>query len=135
MGKSCIDYLPDGVTYSIYYFKHQLEFGPTLNILPKLRIAIDSEIVETRIPIEKLLEIVTNNNHMSIYVAPSDTTENYNNPYKIQKEFNTRKIEFHHGLGAFCELEIEFKDKVQLMTIDILHIIHQLGFSKELTKF
>ena len=52
--KSYIDDLPDGVIHSIYYYKHQLEFAPTLNILSKLRLAIDSEIVETRIPIKKL---------------------------------------------------------------------------------
>ena len=50
-GKLYIDYLPDGVLYSIHYYKHQSEYKPTLNILSKLRLAIDSEIVETRIPI------------------------------------------------------------------------------------
>ena len=60
MGKSQIDYLPDGVIHSIYYYKHQLEFAPTLNILSKLRLAIDREIVETRIHIKKLLDIATN---------------------------------------------------------------------------
>ena len=42
-GKSHIDYLPDGVLYSIYYCKHQGEFGPTINKESKLRIAIASE--------------------------------------------------------------------------------------------
>ena len=68
LGKSYIDYLPDGVIYSIYYYKHQLEFAPTLNILSKLRLAIDSEIVETRIPIKKLLEKATRRNHIYIYM-------------------------------------------------------------------
>ena len=53
---------------------------------------------------------------------------------KIQKEFNTSKIQFHHGLGAFCELEIKSKDKTHLMTIDILHIIYHLGLSKIINK-
>ena len=44
------------------------------------------------------------------------------------------KIQFHHGLGACCPLEIKFKDKVQLMILDILHIIYQLGLSKRVNK-
>ena len=56
LGKSHIDYLPEDVLYHVYHFKHQLEFQPTLAIISKLRIAVDSEIVETRIPIKKLLE-------------------------------------------------------------------------------
>ena len=49
-----MDYLPEDIVHSIYYYKHQLEFQSTLNILAKLRTAIDCEIVETRIPIKKL---------------------------------------------------------------------------------
>ena len=52
-GNSYIDCLPDAIVYSIYYYKHQLDFGPTLNIRSKQWIAIDSEIIETRIPIQK----------------------------------------------------------------------------------
>ena len=118
----------------MYYYKHQLEFKPTLNILSKLRIAIDSEIVETRIPIKKLLEIATHIKQIYIDVGPFGTTNTDNNSYNIQQEFNTSKIQFHHGLGAFRELEIKFKEKVQLMTIDILHIIYQLGLSKRINK-
>ena len=55
-GKSYIDYLPDDILYHVYYFKHQLEFKSTLHIISKLRIAVDSELVETRIPIKTLLE-------------------------------------------------------------------------------
>ena len=77
-----MDYLPDGVICSIYYYTHQLEFAPRLNILSKLRTAIDSEIVETRIPIKKLLEIATNRKQIYIYidVAPFDTSRTDNNP-------------------------------------------------------
>ena len=59
---------------------------------------------------------------------------NNNNPYNIQKYFNASKIQFHHGLGALCELEIKVKDKVQLMTIDILHIICQVRLRKRINK-
>ena len=52
---------------------------------------------------------------------------NNNNPDNIQKYFNASKIQFHHGLGAFCELEIKFKDKVQLMTIDTLYVTHYIS--------
>ena len=67
-------------------------------------------------------------------MKPFDTTNTDNKSILIQKEFNTSKIQFHHGLGAFCELEIKFKDKVQLMMIDILHIIYQLGLSKRINE-
>jgi len=63
-GKSYIYYLPDGVLYSTYHYRHQLEFKPTLNMLSKLRIDIDSAIVETRKPITNLLEIATNRKHI-----------------------------------------------------------------------
>ena len=59
LGESYIDYLPYSVIYLIYYYEHQVEIVPTINILSKLRIAISSEIVEARIPIKKLLEIAT----------------------------------------------------------------------------
>ena len=54
-------------------------------MLPKLRIAIDSEIVETRIPIKKLLEIATNRKQIYIDVGPFDTTNTDNKTFKIQK--------------------------------------------------
>ena len=66
-------------------------------------------------------------------VGRFDTTTNTDNkPYHIQQERNTSKRKFHHGLGAFCELEIKFKDKVQLMIIDVYHMIYQLGLSKRI---
>ena len=65
---------------------------------------------------------------------PFDTTNTDNKTLKVQKEFNTSKIQFHHGLMAFCHLEIKSKDKVQLMIIDILHIIYQLGLSKRVNQ-
>jgi len=49
---SYIDYLPDNILERIHYFKHQLEMQPTLHLLARLRIALDSEIVTTRIPIK-----------------------------------------------------------------------------------
>ncbi len=50
---SYIDYLPDNILERIHYFKHQLDMIPSLNLLGRLRIALDSEIVTTRIPIKK----------------------------------------------------------------------------------
>ena len=65
---------------------------------------------------------------------PFNTPSNDNNPSKIQQEFKTSKIEFHKGLGAMCQLEIKFSEKIQLLIIDILHIIYQLGLTKRLNK-
>ena len=33
-----------------------------------------------------------------------------------------------------CQLEIKFTEKIQLLIIDILHIIYQLGLTKRLNK-
>ena len=55
MGKSYIDVLPDDVLTYIYGFKHQLEFIDSINLVSRLKVALDSEIVDTRIPIKKLL--------------------------------------------------------------------------------
>jgi hypothetical protein len=60
-----------------------------------------------------------------------DTTTNTDNKSCQIQEFNTSNIQVHHVLGAFCELEIKFKDKVQLMATYILHIIYQPGLSKQ----
>ena len=86
-GKSHVDYLPEGVLHNVYYFKHQLEFKPTLDVIAKLRLAVDSEIVETRIPIKKLLEKATNRKQIYIDVMPFNTPKNDDNPSKIQQEF------------------------------------------------
>ena len=83
-GKSQIDYLPDEVLHAIYYYKHQLEFKSTLHVIAKLRIAIDSEIVETRIP-NKLLETATSRKQIYIDVRPFDTTNTDNKSDQIQK--------------------------------------------------
>jgi len=128
-----MDYLPAYVVHSIYY-KHQLEFKPTLHVISKLRIAIDSEIVETRIPIKKLLETTTSRTRIYIDVRPFGTTNTDNRSYQIQKEFNTSEIQVHNGLGSFCDSEIKLKDKVQLIIVSILHIIYQLGLSTRINK-
>ena len=67
-------------------------------------------------------------------MSPFDTTNTDNKSNQIQKKNNTSKIQVHHGLGPFCELEIKFKDKVQLMITYILHFIYPLGLSKQIKK-
>ena len=134
LGKSHIDFLPDDILYNIYKFKHQLEFKPTLDVLSKLKLAVDSEIIDTKIPIKKLLEKATDKKHIYIDVLPFCSISNQSKNIEVQREFNTSKIEFHHGLGAFCQIEIKFKDKINLLIIDILHLINQLGLTKRLSK-
>ena len=53
-GNSYIDLLPDNVLTYIYGFKHQLEFIDSINMVSRLKVALDSEMVDTRIPIRKL---------------------------------------------------------------------------------
>ena len=84
-GKSHIDYLPEDVLYHVYHFKHQLEFQPTLAIISKLRIAVDSEIVETRTPIKKLLEKATNKKQLYIDVMPFKTPTTDDKALKVQQ--------------------------------------------------
>jgi len=132
-GKSHIDYLPDDVLYHVYYMKHQLEFKSTLNIISKLRIAVDSEIIETRIPIRKLLETATSRKQIYIDVMPFNSPDDFTKNSKIKEEFNA-KLDIHRGIGAFQQLEIKFKEKVQLMIIDVLYIIFHLGFTRRLNR-
>ena len=109
--------------------KHELEFKPTLDILSKLRIAIDREIIETRIPIKKLIEKATNRKQIYIdvndFIPPTDNSQ----CEKVGKELNTSKIQFHQIIGVTCELEMKFNSKIELLVIDILYIIYSLGMS------
>jgi hypothetical protein len=127
--RSYIDYLPDNISERIYYFKHQLEMKPSLNLLTRLRIALDSEIVETRIPIKKLLEVATNKKQIYIngnqFTAPPDDNKNE----IIQNEFNTNKIQYHRGWGHLVQVELSLNEKRNIMVIDILYILLHLGFT------
>jgi hypothetical protein len=126
---SYIDYLPDIVLERIHYFKHQIEMLPSLHLLTRLRIALDSEIVTTRIPIKKLLEVATNRRQIYIsgnqFRAPVDDNKNA----IIQKEFNTNKIEYHRGWGHLVQVELTLNEKRNIMMIDILYILLHLGFT------
>ena len=55
-GKSYIDFLPEEVLYTINLYQHQLIFNDSLNFIKKLRIVLDSEISDSKIPIKKLLK-------------------------------------------------------------------------------
>ena len=54
-GQSHIDYLPGDVMNTLYRFKHQLEFKSTFDFILKIRIPMDSQLVETKIPITKTI--------------------------------------------------------------------------------
>ena len=73
-GNSYIDLLPDNVLTYIYGFKHQLEFIDSINLVSRLKVALDSEIVDTRIPIRKLLQKATDKKQVYIDVLPFDNT-------------------------------------------------------------
>ena len=128
-GKSYIDLLPDDVLQQIYKMKHQLEFNPTLDILDKLRLAIDCELIEMRLPIRKLLEKINTKKQLYIDVGHFTPPKDDNGREIIQNKFNTKKIAYYQGWGTLRELELKFNDKVDLMVIDILHIIEQMGMS------
>ena len=55
-GKSYIDFLPEEVLYTINLYQHQLMFNDSLNFIKKLRIVLDSEISESKIPIKKIIK-------------------------------------------------------------------------------
>ena len=65
---------------------------------------------------------------------PFNTPTTDDKALKVQQEFNTSKIQFHQGVGALCQIEIKFNQKMQLLTVDILHIIYQLGLTKRLNR-
>ena len=128
-GRSYIDFLSDDVLQKIYKMKHQLEFNPKLDILDKLKLAVDCELIEMRIPIRKLLEKINTKKQLYIDVGHFTPPKGDKGREIIQNKFNTKKIAYYKGTGVSCELEIKFNDKVDLMVIDILHIIEQMGMS------
>jgi hypothetical protein len=138
MGKSYIDLLPDEVLTYIYGFKHQLEFIDSINLVSRLKVALDSEIVDTRIPIKKLLQKATDKKQVYIDVLPFDNTsfdDQEDNKDKLLKiGFNPKKIQLHKGLYCFCQLEIKFAEKVDILVVDILFILYVLGLTKRIDK-
>ena len=74
IGNSYIDLLPDNVLTYIYGFKHQLEFIDSINMVSRLKVALDSEMVDTRIPIRKLFKKATDKKQIYIDVLPFDNT-------------------------------------------------------------
>jgi hypothetical protein len=131
LGKSHIDYLPEDVMCKIYRFKHQLEFKSTLDYIKKIRIPMDNQLVETKIPIKKILQLATNKKQIYIDIVRFNRPIS-DNAHIIQKQFNTNKIEYHQGFGALCQLEIKFTDKINLSVLDILYIVYTLGMTKRL---
>ena len=47
---------------------------------------------------------------------------------------NTNKIQLHKGIFCFCQLEIKFAEKVNILIIDILYILYVLGLTKRIDK-
>jgi hypothetical protein len=138
IGKSYIDLLPDDVLTCIYGFKHQLEFIDSVNLVSKLKVALDSEIVDTRIPIKKLLQKATDKKLIYIDALAFDNTAFDNNKHNKDKLFkiglNPNKIQLHRGMYCLCQLEIKFSEKVNLLVIDILNILYVLGLTKRTDK-
>ena len=130
-GKSRIDFLPDDISFHIYKYKHQLEFQETLKIIAKLKVALDHELVETKIPIKKLLQKATDRKHLYINAAPFNhdcvNGEGYTNDKHVKQEFNANTVQFHKGTYNICQVEIKFNDKINILVIDVLYIVYQLG--------
>ena len=138
IGNSYIDLLPDNVLTYIYGFKHQLEFIDSISLVSRLKVALDSEMVDTRISIRKLLQKATDKKQVYIDVLPFDNTsfdDKENNKDKFVKMgFNTNKIQLHKCLFCFCQLEIKFAEKVNILIIDILYILYVLGLTRRIDK-
>ena len=66
-GKSYMDVLPDNILDKIYYYQHQLNFKDSLDFIKKLRIALDTDMYDSKVPIKKLLTKATDNNLIYIY--------------------------------------------------------------------
>jgi hypothetical protein len=129
LGKSHIDYLPEDVMCKIYRFKHQLEFKSTLDFIKKIRIPMDNQLIDTKIPIRVLLQQATNKKQIYINIVRFNRPTS-NNDHIIQKEFNINKIQYHQGFDTICELELKFTEKTKLLILDILYIVYTLGITK-----
>ena len=108
--------MPEGVMYTIYRFKHQLEFKPTLDFILKNRIPMDNQLAETKIPIKKVLQFATNKKQIYIDIVRFNRPTS-NNDHLIQKQFNANKIQYHQGFGSLCQLELKFTDKINLLIL------------------
>ena len=134
LGESRIDFIPDGVLLHIFKYKHQLEFQETLKLISKLKVALDHELVETKIPIKKLLQKATDRKQIYINVLPFNhdcvNGDGYANDKQVQKEFNANKVQFHQGKYNLCQIEMKFNNKIKLLVIDVLYIVYQLGLTQ-----
>ena len=136
-GKSYIDFLPEEVLYTINLYQHQLIFNDSLNFIKKLRIVLDSEISDSKIPLKKLLKKATDKKLIYIDVGMFDCSH-YNNSVddmnkSIKKEFKTDKIQIHKGLlPQFTQIEIKLTEKMTLLIIDVLDILYELGLTRRI---
>ena len=66
---------------------------------------------------------------------PFEIPDTYSEQTKvIQNEFNTNTLSFHKGRMPLCQLEIKFNKKNNILIVDILYIIGQLGLTKRSNK-
>ena len=138
LGRSYIDYLPNDILTDIYKMKHNLEFKDTLNLISRLRVALDYDIAQAHIPIKRLLKKATHKKQIYINVLPFDCSnlDNANNHNKaiLKKEFNTDKILVHKGMFSLTQLEIKKADTRPILIVDVLYFIYILGLTKRFDK-
>ena len=126
-GKSHIDYMPDDIMRTIYHYKHQLEFKPTLDIINKLRIAIDNEITTTEIPILNLIKTGTKMKQVYITFSQYDASKAQQEAPRIQQELKLKKLDSCYTPAlSEGEVEIKFFNKPNVLMIDVLEIMHKL---------
>ena len=137
MGKSHVDFLPEEILYKINLYQHQLTFNDSLNFIKKMRIVLDSELSDSKIPIKKLLKKATDKKLIYIDVGMfdcshyNDTVDDMNKT--IKKEFKTDKIQIHKGLlPQFTQIEIKLTEKMTLLIIDVLYILYELGLTRRI---
>ncbi len=124
-----IEHLPEDILNKIMGMKHQLEFRDTVKDINLFRVVANHEVIDTRMPIRRLLDVASDRKIVDISLfhfreTPQDTLQY--NADKVKEEYGLSKIKIaYHFMGAF--VDIRFKERETLRNIDYINLIYHLG--------
>ena len=124
-----LEHLPEGILDNIMEMKHQLEYRDTVKDINLFRVVADHEIIDTRMPIRRLLDVASDRKIVDISLfhfreTPEHTLQH--NADKVKEDYGLSKIKIaYHFMGAF--VDIRFKERKTLRNIDYINLIYHLG--------
>ncbi len=124
-----IEHLPEDILNKITEMKHQLEFRDTVRDINLFRVVANHEVIDTRMPIRRLLDVASDRKIVDISLFHFSETPQHtlnNNADKVKEEYGLSKIKIaYHFMGAF--VDIRFKERKTLRNIDYINMIYHLG--------